>query len=128
MKEDDPVKKVYDLAGEAFTKFGLDVKITARLEPLLLEAGFVNIHCKVKKVPIGPWAKGPTMRLIGEYQRTAVREIASTFAGRPFKALGMSDVESQVTLAMARRGLEDLSVHRYFNYYFWYAQKPAVTT
>lgn len=33
-------------------------------------------------------------------------------------------VESQVTVALARRAMEDHSVHRYFTYYFWFAQKP----
>jgi len=121
---DDPVKALYDLAAQAFLKFGMNVTVTSELEPLLREAGFENIHCVVKKVPIGPWAKDKTLRLVGKYQELAVQDIIPTFAGRPFEALGMSQTESQVMLAMARKGLADLSIHRYFNYYFWFAQKP----
>jgi hypothetical protein len=125
MLPDDPVKRLYDLAGEAFQKFGMNTKLPATLEPLLRDAGFENIHCIVKKVPIGPWARDKTLRLVGLYQRMAVQDIIPVIGGRPFAALGMSQVESQVTLALARKGLQDNSVHRYFNYYFWYAQKPA---
>ena len=105
-------------------RFGFSTTIAARLEPLLRDAGFTNIHCKVHKVPIGVWAKDKTLRLIGLYQKTAVLEFISTFAGRPFEALGLNPVEVQVILARARKSLEDPQVHRYFNYYFWYAQKP----
>lgn len=124
MSRDDPFKQLYDLAGQAYQKFGMSTALPAQLEPLLLDAGFQNIHCKIMKVPIGTWAKDKTMRLIGLYQKTAVGDFISTLAGRPFEALGMSQEEAQVTLAFARKALNDANVHRYFNYYFWYAQKP----
>jgi hypothetical protein len=124
MPADDPVKVMYNLAEEAYGKFGFDVRKASKLEPLLQDAGFENIHCKIKKVPIGVWAKDKTLRLVGLYQKTAIVEFMQTLAGRPFEALGMRQEESQVRLALARRGLEDPTVHRYFNYYFWYAQKP----
>lgn len=124
MPDDDPVKHMYDLANRAFSKFGARVTIAKDLESHLRDAGFENIQCVVKKVPIGVWAKDKTLRLIGLYQKMAVLDLMPALAGRPFEALGMSQIESQVTLAHARRGLEDSSSHRYFNYYFWYAQKP----
>jgi hypothetical protein len=124
MPDDDPVKYMYELSHQAFSKFGMDTKLPKKLEPLLRNAGFENIQCVVKKVPIGPWARDRTLRLIGMYQKMAVLELMPALLGRPFKALGMSQVQSQVALAHARTGLADMSVHRYFNYYFWFAQKP----
>ncbi|KAG6007144.1 hypothetical protein E4U21_006328 [Claviceps maximensis] len=124
MPEDDPVKCLYDTAGRAYEKFGMSTTLPAELEPLLREAGFVKIHCQIMKVPIGPWAKDRTKRVIGLYQKMAVLDFLPTLPGRPFKALGMSDAEAQVAIAMARKGLDNANAHRYFNYYFWYAQKP----
>ena len=124
MPDDDPFKRLYRTAELAYAKFGMSTTIAARLEPILRDAGFINIHCKVLKVPIGVWAKDKTMRLIGLYQKTAVLEFISTFAGRPFEALGLDPAEVQVDLALARKAVEDTKVHRYFHYYFWYAQKP----
>jgi hypothetical protein len=124
MSRHDDFKRLYDLAGQAYQKFGMSTLLPAQLEPLLLEAGFQSVHCKIMKVPIGPWAKDKTMRLIGLYQKMAVRDFISTLGGRPFEALGMSHDEGQVTLAFARKALDDATTHRYFNYYFWYAQKP----
>lgn len=128
MKEDDPVKVMYDLAGQAFSKMGLDVTMAKKLRTALTAAGFEEIQCVVKKVPIGDWALDETLRYVGTYQRVAVLDLMSVLAGRPFGALGMSEVESQVTLAHARRGLSDRSVHRYFEYYFWYARKPVAAS
>ena len=123
MPDDDPVKRMYELADEAFTKFGIDMTVAAKLEPMIRDAGFANIQCIIKKIPIGVWARNKTLRLVGLYQKLAVLEILPVFAGRPFTALGMTEVESQVTVAHARRGLEDTNAHRYFSYYFWFAQK-----
>lgn len=126
MPPNDPVKYMYDLAGQAFTKFGMNVTLPKDLEPLLRDAGFENIQCVVKKVPIGVWARDKTLRLIGMYQKEAVSELMPALAGRPFTALGMSKAESDVTLAYARKGLNDTNVHRYFMYYFWFAQRPGL--
>ena len=125
MPEDDPFVRLYATAGKAWAKLGLSTTIAARLEPYLRDAGFTNVHCKVLKVPIGVWAKDKTMRLIGLYQKRAVDEFISTFAGRPFEALGLDPTAVQIDLALARQSIYDISVHRYFPYYFWYAQKPA---
>jgi len=124
MPDADPVKTLYDLAGEAYGKFGFDVRVGSKLEGPLRQAGFTNIQCVVRKVPIGVWARDKTLRLVGYYQKIAIADFMQTLAGRPFQALGLGPEEAQVRLALARKGLEDRSVHRYFNYYFWFAQRP----
>ncbi|KAL2267210.1 hypothetical protein VTJ83DRAFT_4487 [Remersonia thermophila] len=124
MPNDDPVKYTYDLCQEAFTKFGMNITISTELESYLRDAGFVNIQCIVKKVPIGPWARDKTLRVIGMYQKLAVQDILPALSGRPMAALGMTPLEAEVTVAHARKALEDMTVHRYFHYYFWFAQKP----
>lgn len=124
MPPNDPVKYLYDKAAQAFTKFGMNVTLPKDLGPMLETAGFENIQCIVKKVPIGVWARDRTLRLIGLYQKEAVREILPVIGGRPFAALGMSRAEIDVTVALARKGLDDTNAHRYFHYYFWFAQKP----
>ncbi|KAK9441069.1 S-adenosyl-L-methionine-dependent methyltransferase [Metarhizium brunneum] len=124
MPDEDPVKSLYDTAGAAYKKFGMSTTLPAQLEPYLREAGFENVHCRVMKVPIGTWAKGKIMRAIGLYQKMAILDFIPTLAGRPFQALQISEADAEIRVALARKGLEDTSTHRYFNYYFWYAQKP----
>ncbi|KAG6224579.1 hypothetical protein E4U26_003620 [Claviceps purpurea] len=124
MPDDDPVKYLCELVEKAYEKFGMRATLPAELESYLQEAGFENIHCQMMKVPIGPWAKDRNMRILGLYQKTVFVEGLPVLAGRPFQALDMSDAEAEVTIALARKSLEDPDVHRYFTYYFWYAQKP----
>lgn len=124
MPDDDPVKKVYELAGQAFGKFGMDVHLAAKLGTGLKEAGFTNVQRVIKKVPIGHWPRDKTLRVVGYYQKIAVENLLPSLGGRPFTALGLNPVEIQLLLTAARKGLEDSSVHRYFEYYFWYAQRP----
>ncbi|KAG6056187.1 hypothetical protein E4U17_002430 [Claviceps sp. LM77 group G4] len=127
MPDDDPVKYVCETAARAFERFDLKTTLPPKLEPYLREAGFENIHCQIFKAPIGPWAKDKTMRIVGLYSRLVLAELLNTLAGRPFQALEMSEAEIEVTMVMARKGLDDPNVHRYFNYYFWYAQKPGLS-
>ncbi|KAK4069809.1 hypothetical protein Purlil1_13641 [Purpureocillium lilacinum] len=124
MPDDDALVRLYTTAGKAWAKLGLSTTIAAELESYLCDAGFINVHCKVFKVPIGAWAKDGAMRLIGLYQKHAVDGFMSVLAGRPFHALGLDPNAVQIDLAAARRSMDDTSVHRYFCYYFWYAQKP----
>ncbi|KAG6197923.1 hypothetical protein E4U10_007624 [Claviceps purpurea] len=104
MPDDDRVKHALDLTERAFEKFGMRSKLPAELEPYLREAGLE--------------------KSIAKSSRLAVMEILPSMSGRLFHALEMSEAEAEVAIAMARKGLNDPSVHRYFNYYFWYAQKP----
>ncbi|KAG6062518.1 hypothetical protein E4U32_002233 [Claviceps aff. humidiphila group G2b] len=110
MLDDDPVKYLFEKINSTFEVLGLKAKLPLKLESNLREAGFENVHCQIFKVPIGPWAEDRTMRIVGLCQKIAT--------------LKMSEAEAEVTIAMARKGLEDPNVHRYFHYYFWYAQKP----
>ncbi|KAG6114024.1 hypothetical protein E4U13_003539 [Claviceps humidiphila] len=124
MSDDDAVKHLYELVDKSFEKFGLKANLAPQLGTYLEKAGFEDIRCQVMKVPIGPWTKDKTMRIIGQYQKSVIVDGLPFLAGRPFQALGMSDAEIEATIAKTRKGLHDPKVHRYLNYYFWYAQKP----
>ncbi|KAI8296353.1 Secondary metabolism regulator LAE1 [Colletotrichum sp. SAR11_240] len=86
-------------------------------------AGFKEIRCEVKKVPIGTWAKDEILRLCGLYLKNAIKDVLPAMQ-KPFEANGLSPVETEVWNAIARKEIEDNSKHRYFNFYFWHAQKP----
>ena len=57
------------LALEAGVKFGKSFGIAEDVEDLMTAAGFVNIKKHVFPWPIGPWARDPTLKSIGEYNR-----------------------------------------------------------
>ncbi len=124
MADNDVFKLMFEHVIRAFSSLGIDVIISTKIGRMLRAAGFINIHCRIKKVPIGVWARDKSLRLIGLYQKLVVQDVIPSFSGRRFQSLGLTPDEAEKVLKDGREALNDTSVHRYFNYYFWYAQKP----
>lgn len=120
----DPVMGFYDMLREALELRGMNHDKARAMRKPLERAGFKNIQLKKLKVPLGPWAKDKTLRLIGNYCKTAVLDVLPTVLARPIDELGLTPVEKTVWAAKVRQSLEDSSIHRHFHFYFWYAQKP----
>jgi hypothetical protein len=57
LPEDAPLAKFFDTATTAVASFGMKFRAGENLREPLEKAGFVNVSCKVLKVPIGTWAK-----------------------------------------------------------------------
>jgi len=57
LPEGAPLAKFFDTATEAVAHFGMKFRAGEKLREPLEKAGFVNVTCKVLKVPIGTWAK-----------------------------------------------------------------------
>ncbi|KAI0014974.1 S-adenosyl-L-methionine-dependent methyltransferase [Xylariomycetidae sp. FL0641] len=124
MGADDPAAAFYRLTFAAFRKLGFEADAAAHMGEAMRAAGFADVRCVVRKVPIGTWPADRTLRLVGLYLRTAIQEFVPVVAARPFRALGMADAEREAWRATAVRALDDASVHRYWNLYFWMGQKP----
>ncbi|KAF5002462.1 hypothetical protein FDECE_10621 [Fusarium decemcellulare] len=120
---DAPLSKFFDTAEEAVASFGMKFRAGEKLGEPLEKAGFVNVSCKVLKVPIGTWPKDKKLRLIGLYCKTAVGDMFGAMAAKPLLKV-MEPPEIDVFLAAARRDLKDVRIHSYEKYYFWMGQKP----
>lgn len=57
LPEDAPLAKFFDTATTAVASFGMKFRAGENLREPLEKAGFVNVSCKILKVPIGTWAK-----------------------------------------------------------------------
>lgn len=144
MPDDYPVKKCFELFREAMRKLHSNTLIANELRPHFEDAGFVNIQCKILKVPLGPWPKvgfprysllclsaqlqvqDRTLRLVGFYFRRVITDMLAALGNRPFRALGMDPIEIEVFLASVRKSLKDPSIHSYFNFISWYGQKAEI--
>ncbi len=119
------MKLYYDISHQAMGQFGMDLSLGSRVGGYLERAGFQNVTCVVKKMPLGTWARGKTMRLIGLYiTELILSSLPSVLDGKPFARLGLSDEERMVWGAKIREAIKETQVHRYYHYYFWYGQKP----
>lgn len=119
----DIMVQYYNLAQQAMGKFGMDLGQGSTVGDYLTQAGFINVTQVRRKVPLGTWPKDKTMRLIGLYTREiALHSIPSM--EKPFANLGLSEMERQVWGAQVRTALRENHAHRYYHFYFWFAQKP----
>lgn len=81
------LSKFFDTAETAVKQFGMKFRAAETLRGPLEEAGFVNVSCKVLKVPIGTWPKVGTTIDIKDFankpQRTRNSPSLGCTAGMP---------------------------------------------
>ncbi|KAJ0161175.1 hypothetical protein CTA2_6647 [Colletotrichum tanaceti] len=95
------------------------------LVPILSEVGFVDVKIVPYKWPVGPWAKDPHYKELGEWA------LANAFAGLEAwtmaaftRALDWTSAEVQVFLMEVRKDLRNRNIHHYTPMWVIYARKP----
>ncbi|KAK3215568.1 hypothetical protein GRF29_8g458064 [Pseudopithomyces chartarum] len=129
--EDDSMERAVNLrhwqqlCNDGAAQFGKVIMVGHTLKERLLNSGFVDVHEKVVKVPIGPWPKDPKMKEIGRYQRehmcAGIEPYTFGFLG---KILGWSETECKVMIAKVREEVRDKSLHMFIKFYFVCGRKP----
>lgn len=87
------------------------------------EAGFINIHERLVKVPTSEWSKDPKLKEIGTFGRVALQDVEG-LVGLCATELGWSKEEIMVYAANMRRELRNPSIHSYILAKVVWAQKP----
>ncbi|KAK2746529.1 methyltransferase domain-containing protein [Colletotrichum kahawae] len=96
------------------------------LVPMLKEAGFVDVKIVPFKWPIGPWAKDPHYKELGEWAyANALEGLEAWTIAALTRALNWSYAEVQILLSEVRKDMKDRSIHHYCPLWVIYAQKPA---
>ncbi|KAF2820505.1 S-adenosyl-L-methionine-dependent methyltransferase [Ophiobolus disseminans] len=117
--------KWQDLCHEAATGFGKEIRVGHTLMQRMRGMGFVDVHEKVVKVPIGPWPKDARMKEIGRYQREhMVLGIEPYTLGFIGKVLGWSEAECRVLIAKVTDDVRNKAFHLYIRFYFVHGRKP----
>lgn len=125
MKDDYALAKWMDLMKQGLEKFSVDLLGSSRNLTRLKEAGLVKTEERVFKVPIGDWAKNPTLKTIGLYCRCMIIDGLQGNSMKPFtKGLGWSVEEVEVFLIDVRKSLMDRTIHSYLTFHVCYGQKP----
>jgi hypothetical protein len=80
----------------------------------LEQAGFVDVHERVFKIPTSPWPRDPRLKRIGAFELVNVMEGAQAFLLRGYTAnLGRTREELEILLARMRQELVTLKFHSY---------------
>ena len=123
MPADDPLLRFSKMLAEALEEMGGDLHKCANLRAPLTRMGFTNIQLVKKKVPIGTW--DARHRVAGKFLQESMIDFIPAATGKLFEMLGIGENERALWAAHTRKAMLDKKVHRYYNFYFWTAQKPA---
>jgi SAM-dependent methyltransferase len=100
--------------------------IADQIAPWMSEAGYVDVHEQVRKVPVNPWPKDQRLKRIGAWNERNWLQGLAGFSYAPFGArgLGWSQEEIEVFLVDVRKSIQDRGVHAYNNFHVVMARKP----
>lgn len=112
---------------EAMMHIGKPIRIANKLKKWYQEAGFVDVHEEVFKIPINGWPKDPRFKFIGRFWKDSLMQGLQGIVLAPFvRVLGWSMDELEVYLVPVRQAIQDRNVHAYHKFYVVWGRKPTV--
>jgi len=102
------------------------IRIADKCKQWMLEAGFVDVHECIEKVPINPWPKDPRLKEIGRFHEANWLDGLAAFSYQLFgsKGLGWSKDEIEVFLIGVRESIRNRHIHAYNKQYIVYGRRP----
>ncbi|EEH19364.1 hypothetical protein PABG_01683 [Paracoccidioides brasiliensis Pb03] len=102
------------------------VRSAHQISAWMREAGYVDIHERITKVPVTDWARDPRLKRIGTWNQMNWMMGLSGFSYNPFGARGLGWTKDQIEVFLVdvRKSLYDRSYHIYNNFHVITARKP----
>jgi ubiquinone/menaquinone biosynthesis C-methylase UbiE len=103
------------------------IRVADKLATWMREAGFVDVHERVDKLPMNPWPKDPFLKHIGRLWEGNWLDGLSAFSYKLFgpDGLGWTQNELEVFLVDVRKCIKDRNVHAYQKMYVVYGRRPS---
>ncbi|KAF2278458.1 S-adenosyl-L-methionine-dependent methyltransferase [Westerdykella ornata] len=109
----------------AAMNLGKPLRIANKLKRWYEQAGFVDVHEEVFKLPINSWPKDPQFKMLGRFSETNLLDGLQAFSLQLFqKGLHWTKEEIEVYLVHVRKALSDRNVHAYHKIYVVWGRKP----
>ncbi|KAJ4319455.1 hypothetical protein N0V84_006358 [Fusarium piperis] len=123
--ENNPFKKWCNDIVDASIAADRPLPGASSIKKALKEAGFVDIHEKIYKIPINGWPKNRRLKRFGELWHANVAEgLQALSYGLLHRVKGMTKEEIEVNLIDVRRALADHRMHGYQKFYVVWGRKP----
>jgi hypothetical protein len=117
-KETNPFHKYMLNLDEAAMAAGKPLRIANKLKTWYKQAGFVDVHEEVFKIPINDWPKDARWKFTGRFWRDSLIAGLQGFCLALFtRVLGWSKDEVEVYLVPVRQAIQDRRVHAYHKLY-----------
>lgn len=102
------------------------LRIADKLATWMREAGYVDVHERIDRIPMNPWPKSPFLKHIGLLWEANWLEGLSAFSYKLLgpDGLGWSQNEIEVFLVDVRKCIKDRTVHAYQKMYVVYGRRP----
>ena len=113
---DSPSVRWAELWNQGISNFGLTGRCyPEKMKEQMEEAGFINVHWKFFRMPIGSWPKDKTLRQSGLFNLIGFVDGISGLSQKVFThGLGWSIEEMEVLLMQVRDECKNRKVHAYF--------------
>jgi hypothetical protein len=99
---------------EAAMKLGRPMRIANKMKKWYKDAGFVDVHEEVFKMPINHWPRDPQYKMLGTFWGKMLVEGLQGFSLAMFtRAFGWTKDEIEVYLVKVRTAIMDSRVHAY---------------
>ncbi|KAL2879737.1 hypothetical protein SGCOL_004779 [Colletotrichum sp. CLE4] len=110
---------------EACANLGRDGAPGPQLDTWVKDHGFQDVEHRHYKIPIGPWAKDPSLKDIGMCNLIQMLEGLDAFILKLFcTALDWTREEALVLLSEVRQEMKACKSHVYLHFHVVYGQKP----
>ncbi|CAI6338941.1 unnamed protein product [Periconia digitata] len=110
---------------QAAMNLGKPLRIANKLKRWYEQAGFVDVHEEVFKLPLNSWPKDPQFKMLGRFNETCYLDGLQAWSLQLFtRGLEWTKDEIEVYLVQVRKALSDRSVHAYNKIYVVYGRKP----
>ncbi|WYZ45079.1 hypothetical protein EsH8_VIII_000395 [Colletotrichum jinshuiense] len=126
LTEECNLMKSFNLWAEGLVVLGSPFEKFARMEGVLKDVGFEDVHIQRFKWPTNSWPEDPKHRELGiwNYENLAPN-LEGMFLASYTRGLDWKKEEVLVMAMNARKDFADRSIHAYFNIWSIYGRKPS---
>ncbi|RDA95525.1 hypothetical protein CP533_5437 [Ophiocordyceps camponoti-saundersi (nom. inval.)] len=125
MGDDDALRLFHEAAVQGLRCLGCDPLQALKLKEILREAGFSDVRCITKKIPISSWPHDGHLKTLGLLNEMVILESLDGLAAKPLAALGLSPPQRRTLLEQAEKSLGDVTARRYVKCCFCYETASA---
>ncbi|KAI5802980.1 UMTA methyltransferase family protein [Geopyxis carbonaria] len=110
---------------QGMSKLGKEGNIAHLTKGWMQDAGFVDIHERVEKLPIGPWPKDKKLKEVGKFNLLSAMVGLEGFTMALFtRLLGWEPEDVASFIGDVKKQVTDKSTHSYMEYRVVYGRKP----
>ncbi|OHW98214.1 methyltransferase domain-containing protein [Colletotrichum incanum] len=126
LTEECNLLKSFNLWAEGLAVIGSPFEKFARMERVLKDVGFEDVHIERFKWPTNSWPKDPKHKELGIWNfENLAPNLEGMFMASYTRGLHWTKEEVLVMVADARKDFADRNIHAYFNIWSIYGKKPS---